>query len=293
MDIKVKFAIFLFIVTDAILVGYLFLRNKTIAVFEPAGTVALQERNVFVFAILLGLSVVVPIVLFTFFIAWKYRADNQTAKYAPDWDQSWGIEIFRWGLLCGVIGILAVVTFIVAHTLDPYKPLASNIKPVNIQVVALQWRWLFIYPEQHIATIDYIAIPEKTPVNLELTADAPMNSIWIPQLVGQIYAMAGMSTKTHLMVNTPGKFQGSDAEISGKGFAGMKFFVQSMNGEDFNSWVAKVKQSPKKLTRAEYEKLAKPSTNTGVSYYVLQDDNLYNEIMMKFMGPPGSRGMQM
>jgi cytochrome o ubiquinol oxidase subunit 2 len=285
MGLREKFIIFILIVTDVILIAYLFLRDKTIAVFQPSGLIAMQERNVFFFAAALGLSVIVPIVLAIFVIAWKYRADNPKAKYTPDWHENKKLEIFRWTLMCLVIGVLAVVTVFVAHSLDPYAPIKSETKPLTIQVVALQWRWLFIYPDQHIATINYAAIPEKTPVIFNLTADAPMNSFWVPALGGQIYAMAGMSTETHLMSNTTGTFYGSNAEISGKGFADMRFAVQAMTSKDFDTWVSQIKNSPEKLTPEVYTKLAKPTEDSKQRSFTLADDTLYNDIMMKYMEP--------
>jgi cytochrome o ubiquinol oxidase subunit 2 len=285
MNLKAKVIIFLLIVTDVILIAYLFLRDRTVAVFQPSGLIAIEERNVFFFAAALGLSVIVPIVLAIFFIAWKYRADNPKAKYTPDWHANKKLEVFRWSLMCLVIGILAVVTVFVAHSLDPFTPLKSETKPITIQVVALQWRWLFIYPNQHIATINYAAIPEKTPVIFNLTADAPMNSFWVPQLGGQIYAMAGMSTQTHMMANTTGTFYGSSAEISGKGFANMRFAVQSMAPKDFNAWVNQIQNSPEKLTSRVYTQLAKPNEDSRQRSFTLDDNNLYNNIMMKYMEP--------
>lgn len=285
MGFKSKIIVVIFVVTDAVLLLYLFLRNKTIDVFQPSGLIAIQERNVFFFAAALGLSVIVPIVLAIFVIAWKYRADNPKAKYTPDWHENKKLEIFRWSLMCLVIGILAVVTVFVAHSLDPFTPIKSETKPLTIQVVALQWRWLFIYPEQHIATINYAAIPEKTPVIFNLTADAPMNSFWVPALGGQIYAMAGMSTQTHLMADTTGTFYGSNAEISGKGFANMRFAVQSMTTKDFDAWVENTQNSPEKLTRDTYTQLAKPNEDSKQHSFTVSDDTLYNEIVLKYMEP--------
>lgn len=288
MNLKSKLIVFLLIASDIVLIGYLFLHNKTVAVFQPIGSIALQERNVFFFAAALGLSVIIPIVIAIFIIAWKYRADNPKAKYTPDWHENKKLEIFRWSLMCIVIGILAVVTIHVAHSLDPFKPIRSETKPITIQVIALQWRWLFIYPEQHIATINYAAIPEKTPIVFNLTADAPMNSFWVPQLGGQIYAMAGMSTQTHLMANTIGIFYGSNAEISGKGFADMHFQVQAMKEKDFNVWANKIHNSPEKLTSFVYTQLAKPTDDSRRRYFKLSDDSLYNDVMMKYMEPNAS-----
>lgn len=283
MGIKLKVIIFLFIATDVILILYLLLRDKSIPVLNPAGVVAIQQRNLFLFVVALGLATIVPVVLFIFFTAYRYREDNTKAKYTPNWNKSKKLDVLRWGIFSLVIGFLAVVTWNVSHSIDPWKPIPSENKPLTIQVIALQWRWLFIYPEQKIATINYVVFPEKTPVTFELTADAPMNSFWIPSVAGQMYAMTGMSTKNHVMVNKTGEFAGSSAEISGTGFAKMRFVAKSTNQQDFDAWVKQTQQSPNNLTYQEYTVLAKPSTDNDTVYYTLGDPDLYNKVMMKFM----------
>jgi cytochrome o ubiquinol oxidase subunit 2 len=152
-------------------------------------------------------------------------------------------------------------------------------------VIALDWKWLFIYPEQRIATVNYVAFPEKTPVNFQITADAPMNSFWIPQLGGQIYAMPGMSTKLHLMADRTGEFRGSSANISGEGFAGMTFTAKSDTSAGFDRWVKSIKQSPNQLSLGTYDQLAKPSQDNPPMYYSLKEHNLYDIVVMKFMEP--------
>jgi cytochrome o ubiquinol oxidase subunit 2 len=149
--------------------------------------------------------------------------------------------------------------------------------------VALQWKWLFIYPEQNIATVNFVEFPNSTPVNFQLTADAPMNSFWIPELGGQMYAMPGMSTQLHLMADRPGEFNGSAAEISGKGFSGMKFIAKATSQKDFDTWVKSVKQSSNMIDLSKYNKLAEPSENNPVITYASVEKDLYNSIIMKFM----------
>lgn len=286
MGIRSRLVIFALIFIDVGVGMFLLLHNKNIAVLNPAGTVALQEKNVILLVGAFGLSLVGVVVLLTFFIAWKYRAGNIKTSYEPEWNHSLKFEILRWGLLCMVIGLLAVFTWYTAHLINPWNPLPSDTKPVTIQVVALQWRWLFIYPDHKIATINYMVVPQKTPINLELTADAPMSSFWVPSLVGQMYAMTGMSTKNHMITDRMGEFQGLNAEISGEGFAQMKFTVKSTTEGDFNAWVEDVRRSSQVLTPHEYDVLAKPSTDSTVRYYTVGDSSLYNSIVMKFMKPP-------
>ena len=193
------------------------------AVLDPKGFIAFEERDLLYITALLMLTVVVPVLVLAVVICWKYRAGNKKAKYEPEWDKSWALELVWWGFPCIIVALLSVLTVKSCLDLDPFKPLESDVKPLKIQVVALQWKWLFIYPEQKIATINFVQFPEKTPINFELTADAPMNSFWIPQLGGQIYAMPGMSTKLHLIANEAGSYRGSSSNISGNGFAGMIF----------------------------------------------------------------------
>ena len=156
---------------------------------------------------------------------------------------------------------------------------------MKIQVVALQWKWLFIYPEEGIATVNFIQFPVDTPVNFEITADAPMNSFWIPQLGGMIYAMPAMRSKLHLIANEMGDFRGVSANLSGTGFAGMTFVAKSSSQADFEEWVHSVRHSNRTLTSESYNQLAMPSQNNPVASYVLLDNNLFEEILMKYMPP--------
>lgn len=260
--------------------------NPNVSVLHPKGLIALKERNLIVTAILLMLTVVIPIFFFTFFFSWKYRAGNKSTKYAPEWNRSWILQLIWWAIPTVIILTLAIINWKTTHELDPYKPIASTVAPITIQVVALRWKWLFIYPEQNIATINYIQFPEKTPVNFELTANAPMSSFWIPSLGGQMYAMTGMVTKLHLIADSPGKFAGSAAEINGSGFAGMKFVARASSKVDFDAWVRGAKSSPIRLTAGEYEKLKEPSEKNAVTVYSSVDPGLYNGIVKESMGPP-------
>jgi cytochrome o ubiquinol oxidase subunit 2 len=280
-----KFAIFTLLFLVLALLTIIFLNSSNIAVLNPKGLVAIKERDLIITSALLMLIVVIPVFIMTFAFAWKYRASNTKAKYTPDWDHHLAAEFLWWALPCVIIIVLAVVAWRSAHDLDPFKPLESSKKPITIQVVALQWKWLFIYPEQNIATVNLVQFPEQTPVNFEITSDAPMNSFWIPQLGGQVYAMSGMSTKLHLEADLQGSFNGSSANISGRGFAGMKFTAKAVSQADFMEWVHLVKKVPIKLSLDEYNKLAIPSENNPVAYYSSEEQNLYDRVVMKFMTP--------
>lgn len=280
---KLKIAGLAVVSVGVLLATWLYLRHVNIPVLQPKGWVGQQEKQLIITATLLCLIVVIPVFAMTFWIAWKYRASNHKAKYEPDWDKSNVAEFTWWAIPAAIIFILSIITWNSTHQLDPYKSLASSNKPLTIQVVALDWKWLFIYPDQHIATVNTLEIPVNTPVDFHITADAPMNSLWIPQLGGQVYAMPGMSTELHLIADQPGVYRGSSANISGKGFAGMIFKTHAVSQSDFNAWVNKYKWSPNKLTLDSYNKLAQKSENNPVAYYSLAKPNLYNTVVMKYM----------
>jgi cytochrome o ubiquinol oxidase subunit 2 len=230
------------------------------------------------------LLVVVPVILMTLIFAWKYRASNKNATYAPKWSHSTKIEVVIWTVPILIIIALGVITYKSTHALDPYRPLESDVKPVTIEVVALDWKWVFIYPEQGIATVNKIVFPANTPVNFRITSDSVMNSFFIPGLGGQIYAMAGMTTKLHLIANKNAEMDGISANYSGAGFTGMKFKAIATSEEDFNAWVAEVKASPKQLDNAEYAALEKPSENNPVELYSTVTPNLFQLIIDKYEG---------
>jgi cytochrome o ubiquinol oxidase subunit 2 len=236
------------------------------------------------------LLVVVPVIVMTFLFAWKYRASNQDAVYTPKWSHSTKIEIAVWTIPVLIIIALGYVTYKSTHALDPYKPLESDVKPVTIEVVALDWKWLFIYPEQGIATVNKIVFPAHTPINFKITSDAVMNSFFIPALGGQIYAMAGMQTKLHLIANENAEMDGISANYSGAGFTGMKFKAIATTQEEFDAWVSEVKKAPKQLEQAEYANLSKQSQNNPVELYSSVTPNLFQTIVDKYEGmKPGPK----
>lgn len=279
------------LVTLVVLVAAAFflLRGTDLAVLNPQGEIAQKQFNLIVFTSALSLLIVIPVFCLTFYIVWKYRVSNTKATYSPDWDHNRTAETIWWLIPLLLIAVLAVITWKSSHELDPYKPIVSDKKPLTVQVIALQWKWLFIYPEQDIATINYLRIPEKTPINLKITADAPMNSFWIPKLGGQVYAMAGMQTKLHLMAEKTGDYPGSSANISGDGFAGMKFTAQVRTEHEFTEWATAAKASNAYLDMATYEKLAKPSKQDQPATYSSSQRGLYDTVIMKYMMPGDGR----
>jgi len=267
-------------------------QGRDVPVLDTHGTVANQQRDLILVVFGLGMLVVIPVLTMLFVIGWKYRAGNTKAKYDPEFNGHLGLEALWWGIPCLIIIVLAVITYVSTHALDPYKSLESNVEPVNVQVVALEWKWLFIYPDKGVATLNYLNIPEDTPINLTLTSDAPMNSFWVPALAGQVYAMSGMSTKLHLMADTVGSYRGASANISGEGFANMTFNVNSMSNADFSKWVIESANSKKPLDSTSYASLAKQSKDDGEITYMLMNNDLYNEIIMKYMAHD-TAGMKM
>lgn len=222
----------------------------------------------------------------TIAIALKYRESNRKPKkYRPDWDHSRLFETIWWGVPIAIIVVLSVVTWASAHSLDPYKPLNSTQKTLDVQVVALDWKWLFIYPQQHVASVNLVFIPVDTPVNFHITSDTVMNSFWVPQLGGQIYAMPGMETQLHLEANQPGDYFGSPANIAGKGFSRMNFTVRAGSETNFNSWIQTASDSMNTLTTPTFNQLAQPSDSVPVTYYSSVRDDLFNDIVMKYMVP--------
>ena len=260
-----------------------YIQNHNIAVLEPKGSIAYQERELIYICSLLMLLVAIPVIILLFVFAYKYRIGNDKAKYAPEWAHSYLGEIIWWGVPFLLIGILGWITWDSTHALNPYAPLQSNKKPIKIQVIALNWKWLFIYPELGIATVNYIQFPVSSPLNFQITSDAPMNSFWIPQLGGQIYAMPGMRSKLHLVANETGTFRGLTTSINGKGFAGMQFQAKATTEEEFDAWVSEVKMSPNVLTMQSYDDLLKPSENNPVSYYSNVEGDVFEEVVMKAM----------
>jgi cytochrome o ubiquinol oxidase subunit 2 len=284
---KKKLIISLAIVVIGLIIGWSIwaLMGLSIPLLSPKGIIGLKQRNLLFTATLLMLIVVIPVFIFTLAFIWKYRHQNKNAKYTPDWEHSHLAEALWWGIPFLIIIVLAVITWKSSHDLSPYKPIVNGEKPIEVQVVALQWKWLFIYPEYEIATVNYIAFPEKTPIHFQITADAPMNSFWIPQLGGQIYAMPGMKSTLYLIADEKGIYRGCSANLSGTGFAGMSFNAEAMTKDGFKNWVKSANKSPKSLTMAHYNRLVKPSQYDPVALYQLKAKDLFDQIIMKYNMP--------
>ena len=259
--------------------------REKIAVLFPKGIIALEERNLLFIIQALMLLIIIPVFILTYIFSWIYRADNPKGKYDPDLVDNRIAEYIWWGIPCIMVLIVSVLTAIKTYQLDPFKSIESKNEEMRIQVIALQWKWLFIYPEEGIATVNFVNFPKDTPVRFEITADAPMNSFWIPHLGGQIYAMPKMKTILNLIGNEVGDFRGSSANISGEGFAGMTFTARVSSEEDYLQWVESAKQASNTLTLKDYNQLASPSLNNPVEIFQLRDQSLFDTILNKHMHP--------
>lgn len=265
------------------LIGSLFLSGCDAALLNPKGHIGQEERTLILTAIGLMLIVVIPVIIMAIVFSLKYREGNN-AKYSPKWAHSNKLEAIVWGIPILIILTLGTITWKTTHSLDPYRPLESDKKPVVIEVISLDWKWLFIYPEQGIATVNEVAFPKDTPVEFRITSNTVMNAFFIPQLGSQIYAMAGMQTKLHLIADTAGEYKGISSSYSGAGFSGMKFTAIATPDEaSFNQWVDKVKQSPNTLNdMASFNKLAAPSQFHQVEYFSSANPGLYGNVIAKF-----------
>ena len=263
-------------------------------VMNPMGDVALQQRNLVIFATALMLLIVVPVIALVGIFAWKYRATNADATYEPDWDHSTALELVIWAAPLLIVICLGAVTWVATHLLDPYRPIgriaagrpiAAGTKPLEVQVVALDWKWLFIYPEYGIATVNELAAPVDRPIRFRLTASSVMNAFYVPTLAGMIYAMPSMETKLHAVINKPGDYAGFSSNYSGAGFSGMRFRFHGMRDADFAGWVARTRAGRLGLNRANYLKLERPSERVPVIRFARVDAGLFDAVVNQCVRP--------
>jgi len=261
---------------------------SSILLFDPKGPIGESERFVIIAAILLMLIVVIPVFIMAFWFPRKYRASNTESTYMPKWSHSAEIEFVMWAVPVAIVTVLAILTWTRTYSLDPYKPIPSADKPINIEAVCLDWKWLFIYPDQNVATVNQITFPVNVPVSFKITSDTVMGSFFIPQLGSQIYAMAGMQTRLHLLADKPGAYAGHNQQFTGSGYSDMHFKANAVSMEEFQSWVQEIKQSPEKLDLDRYEKLAKPSVGYHpVTYFSSVKPDLFEYILRKYNPTPG------
>lgn len=253
-----------------------------IPVLDPSGIVADQQHKLLVFTVLLSAVVVIPVFTLLVVFVWKYRETNKNSKYIPEWSENARLEYIWWGIPIAIILVLSIVTYRTSHSLDPYRPIASDRQTLEVQVVALQWKWLFIYPEHKLAAVNQLTVPVDRPVHFTLSADAPMSAFWIPALGSQIYTMNSMSSQLNLMATERGTYRGYNTNINGSGYADMWFDVDVISDEEFDNWMTDKLRSDDLLDQASLVKLAEPSVSDK-RYYRLADKSLYQSIVMKNM----------
>ena len=270
------------------------LAGCNVVLLQPSGAVAAQQGHLIVASTVLMLLIVVPVIVLTVIFAWRYRHSNSAATYTPDWDHSTQLELVIWAAPLLIIIALGALTWISSHTLDPYRPLRhldvsrtipAVVKPLTIEVVALDWKWLFIYPEQGIAVVNEVAAPVDVPINFKITASSVMNSFFVPALAGQIYAMPGMQTQLNAVINRQGDYDGFSANYSGAGFSGMHFKFRGLSGGDFAQWVQAAKTAGRELDNESYLRLEKPSEREPVRRYAPVTAGLYDAILSQCVTP--------
>lgn len=263
----------------------IFIRNGDMQLLNPRGTIADVQSHILWIAFGLAILIAVSLIGTVYFVAFRYREENTDHPYEPNHTVKKRTVVVWY--LAPLAAIIVISGFLwgTAHAIDQFKPIRSSVAPLSVQVVALQWKWLFIYPKQQIATVNLLEVPVNTPLDLQLTSDAPMNDFWIPSLGSQIYTMPGMTTQLHLQANTIGDFQGRSAQVSGAEFASMVFDTRSVSNANFMAWVQTAKSSTNQLDYTTYSALAQPSGSYPPTTYVLTESNLYNLITMKYSMP--------
>ena len=254
-------------------------------ILDPKGQVGVDEKNLIILCTILMLLVVIPVIVLTLYFAWKYRASRDFEIYTPKWAHSTKIEAVVWSVPILIIIALGVITWRSTHALDPYAPLEGKGEHLTVEVVSLNWKWLFIYPGKHIATLNYLEIPVNKQIEFQITSDAPMNAFFIPQLASQIYAMAGMRTRLHAIANKTGVLTGFSANFSGPGFADMNYKVYVVSKSKFNSWANTMAQGHNPLNINAYAKIAAPNVHAAPVTYSSVHPHLFNMIMNQFTVP--------
>lgn len=249
---------------------------------DPKGPIAMDEKHLILTAFALMLIVVIPVIFMTFAFAWKYRASNKQASYTPKWDNSHAIEAVIWTVPAIIVLILSILVWRSTHELTPEKPLSSEVSPMVVEVVAMDWKWLFIYPDQGVAAVNRLVIPTGTPVTFHITSDSVMNSFFIPQLGGQIYAMAGMQTQLNLLADAEGTYRGLNTQFSGEGFPGMSFEVEATTPQAFENWLQKTRAVGHKLDNTRFKQLEEASEYDTPVYFSSVQHGLFQSILQKF-----------
>jgi len=265
-------------------------KGHVVGILNPKGIVAYEERKLFFDTLALMLIVVLPVIVMSFTFVYHYQASHRVKEYKPNWSHSFFLESLWWGIPCVIILVLAILTWKKTHELDPYNRITGlNQSPLLIQVIALPWKWLFIYPQQNIATVNYLMIPTGQQVEYWITTDnVPMSAFFIPQLGSQIYAMAGMRTRLHLLASQPGNYDGMNTQFNGDGFSDMHFAVHVVQPEEMQQWLNQMKKSINHLTDAAYSELLKPSINSEPKFFSGVTTDLFQNVIATYMNSVGT-----
>ncbi|MDE2497032.1 MAG: ubiquinol oxidase subunit II [Xanthomonadaceae bacterium] len=277
-----------------LLIPLLLLGGCNLVLLDPSGDVARQQSDIMIITTLIIALIIVPVLIAIAVVAWRYRASNKQAKYDAEWDHSPQLELWVWAGPLLIIIAVGAVSWIGTHQTDPYraldrigsgKPVPADVKPLEVDVVSLRWKWLFLYPQYGIATVNELAAPVDRPIKFKLTGDTMMDSFFVPALVGQVYTMPGMQTILHGVINKPGEYKGFSANYSGAGFTDMRFTFHGLSTRDFDAWVGKVRAAGGDLDLAAYGKLREPSRAAPVQYYAKFDANLYDRVLNMCVRP--------
>jgi cytochrome o ubiquinol oxidase subunit 2 len=268
----------------------LVLAGCQLAVLDPQGTIGIGERTILIDSVAIMLAIVVPTIAATFAFAWWFRASNTRARYLPDFAYSGRLELIVWAIPLLVIILLGGVAWIGSHDLDPARPLTSSTPPLEVQVVSLDWKWLFIYPDQRVASVNQLVVPAGVPIHFSLTSASVMNAFFIPQLGSMIYTMNGMTTQLNLRADAPGTFRGLSSHFSGDGFADMHFDVRAVPPAQFAASIEAMRETGPALDSTSYATLARQSTNTAPFTFRAADPALFQQIVTQRLPPgPGPR----
>jgi cytochrome o ubiquinol oxidase subunit 2 len=272
-----------YVVLAVVLIGAATLGGCNEGVLDPKGSIAVAERQILFNSLGIMLAIVIPTILATFGVAYWFRSSNERARYQPEFRYSGRLEVLVWAIPAMTVLLVGGVAWVGAHDLDPRKAIGEAAKPVTVQVVSLDWKWLFIYPEQGVASVNHLVVPAGTPISFELTSSGVMNSFFVPQLGSQIYTMSGMVTHLQLQADHPGSYRGLSAQFSGDGFADMRFVVDAMPAQQFEQWVASTRGNGPTLDPQSYADLAKPSEAVAPFTYGAVSPDLFNTIMSSAM----------
>ncbi len=266
-----------------LLLTFLLSSCQELIILNSKGPVGQSQAKLIIIAFALMLIVVIPVFVMVVLFSVKYRKENTHATYKPTWAHSTTIEWIIWIVPVSIIIVLAYLTWTSTYELDPYKPIVSENKALEVEVISTDWNWVFVYPEYNIATVNELTIEAGRPISFKLTSASVMTSFFIPQLGSQIYAMAGMQTKLNLHTDHPGVYRGQNMEYSGNGYGTMYFHVKATTGVEFNSWVKSVQLSTDTLSMDKFNEIKVPHINHPVSYFVLGNPNIFMDVMMPYM----------